>query len=131
MAYEILVPQPGIKAGPSAVRAQSPNHQATGGVPTWLSRCRGYRKALGHRADINMCSVVRLPFVKSLSSPLSKELDYFALGSTSFQLRLSSSSEDSRPETGAPGPPPSPAGDAQGPSLYLSFLQSLSLQECF
>ena len=29
MAYGILVPQPGIEAGPLAVKALSPNHQTT------------------------------------------------------------------------------------------------------
>ena len=33
VAYEILVPQPGMKAGPSAVRAQSPNHWTARELP--------------------------------------------------------------------------------------------------
>ena len=33
VAYGILVPQPGIKAGPSAVRAQNPNHWTARELP--------------------------------------------------------------------------------------------------
>ena len=57
-AYEILVPQPGIKPRAPAVRAPSPDHWTAKEFPDFyflLSRFQCIREGSGHKSKCNSC----------------------------------------------------------------------------